>query len=559
MRRYKVADSFGLQGCRSESGIAAQIPKSQQIDSSRGVTRFASCRKKPLVSGDNRMINNFCVRLAFSVLMSMFVPLLCEAQNSTNLSTERVKDYIITQYGAVQGGESLCTTAIQNAIDECANAGGGRVVVPPGTFLTGTVFVKSNVEIHLEEGAELLGSPWMKNYPPQYPPTRRRYDHYLQTSLIFAQGSHGISVTGKGILNGNSESENDFMADGRGGRYRPCLIWFDECSNVYTHGVTFKSAGFWTQAYTKCRNVHVDGITVTDNSFDNNDGCNIIDCENAIVENCNINTLDDGICLKGYTTEGCKNVVIRNNKVRSLCNGMKMGTDSSGGFQNILIENNEIWETGIAGIALEIVDGGVMQNVVVRNITMNVVETPIFLRLGDRNRPIYVDGKETKPPTGAMHDIHISNIRATVDNAKKFNEEEKSKHNYHPYACSINGIPNHYVERIYIDDVDIEILGGFPSRTEEDAKREIPENSSHYPENRMFGVLPAYAFYIRHANNVHMTNVRVRINQEDARPAFVLDDVHDSKLHKIQAQSVSQTPVFSINENCTGVDCEEVE
>ena len=464
------------------------------------------------------------------------------------------KDFNILDYGAVAGGDELCSEAIQAAIDACAEAGGGQVVVPAGTFLTGGVWLKSGVELHLEADAVLLGSPWMRDYPHHEPRAKVRYDRYLLTSLLFAQGADGISVTGTGTLNGNSTSPNDFMEEGRTAKHRPCLIWFDECTNVLVKDVTFTSSGFWTETYTKCRNVHVDGITVRDSTFLNNDGCNIIDCENAIVENCDINALDDGICLKGYTAEGCKNVVIRNNTVRSLCNGIKAGTDSSGGFQNILIENNRIWQTGISGIALELVDGGLMQNVVVRNIEMDVVETPIFIKLGDRNRPVYPEGVETKPATGAIRDVHISGIRATVNNAEKYTEEERATHNYTPYTSSITGIPGYYIERLYIEDVDIEILGGFPVRTEEDAQRVVEENSTKYPENRMFDVLPAHGFYIRHVKDLHMKNIRVAIQQEDARPCFVLDDVHDSEFHGIQTEHVSETPAFRVEENCSGIE-----
>jgi polygalacturonase len=292
---------------------------------------------------------------------------------------------------------------------------------------------------------------------------------------------------------------------------------------------------------------------VKDSTFRNNDGCNIVDCENAIVENCDIDALDDGICLKGYTAEGCRNVVIRNNRVRSLCNGIKAGTDSSGGFQNILIENNVIWQTGIAGIALELVDGGVMRNVVVRNITMDVVETPIFIKLGDRNRPIYTEGGDVRPGVGTLRDIHISGIRAKVNDAKKYTDAERAIHDYTPYASSVTGIPGHFVERLHIHDVDIEILGGFPVRTLEDARRTIEENSTKYPENRMFGVLPAHAFYIRHAKDIHLSGIRIAMRQKDARPAFVLDDVHASTFTNIETRGVSPVPPFRIGKNCTGV------
>lgn len=463
------------------------------------------------------------------------------------------KTFNIVEFGAVAGGAALCTQAIQRAIDACAESGGGRVLVPAGTFLSGAVVLKDRVNLHLSDGAVLLGSPWFRDYVPHAARTRARYEDYLLTSLIFAQGAGGVSVSGSGLLDGNSRGENDFMASGREGKHRPGLIWFDECTNVVVKDVTFTSAGFWTESYTRCRNVHVDGIKVKNSTFHNNDGCNIVDCENAVVENCNIDALDDAICLKGYTAQGCKNVVIRNNKVRSLCNGIKAGTDSSGGFQNILIENNVVWQTGISGIALELVDGGVMRNVIVRNITMDVVETPIFIKLGDRNRSIHTPDGNVVPATGILQDIHISGIRAKVNDAEKYNEQERAIHNYVPYASSITGIPGSHVERVYIKDVEIEILGGFPAGTEADAQRVVEEKSRKYPENRMFGVLPAYAFYIRHAKDIHLSDVRVIMRQPDARPAFVLDDVHASTFKNVQAKGVSPVPAFRVEKNCTGV------
>ncbi|OHB75836.1 MAG: hypothetical protein A2Z25_20855 [Planctomycetes bacterium RBG_16_55_9] len=480
-------------------------------------------------------------------------PVHCQTQPSA-LMMKPQNTFNIAQYGAVADSKTMCTEAIQKAIDACANAGGGRVVVPAGTFLTSTIILKSRVNLHLEDKAVLLGSPWFKDYPPQKPKEHRRDERYLLTSLIFAQGVHDISVTGKGTLNGNSQAENDFMNDGRIAKHRPCLIWFDECTNVLVKDVTFTSSGFWTETYTLCRNVHVDGITVTDSDFRNNDGCNVVDCDNFLVENCDINALDDGICLKGYTPRGCNNVVIRNNRVRSTCNGIKAGTDSSGGFRNILIENNEVYQTGISGIALELVDGGVMENVIVRNIKMDVVGTPIFIKLGDRNRPVYVDGVETKVPVGILRDVKISGIHATVDKANKLNDQQKQFHNFGPFASSITGIPGYLVENVCINNVDIEILGGFPIRTAEDAQRRIEENSTKYPENRMFGVLPAYGFYIRHAKNIKMNNIRVAIRQKDARSAFVLDDVHDSLFHDIRTENVTTTSPFFVHPNCTKVD-----
>ncbi|MFN7936952.1 MAG: glycoside hydrolase family 28 protein [Bryobacteraceae bacterium] len=458
------------------------------------------------------------------------------------------KQFSITEHGA-KPAPALSTEAIQKAIDTCAESGGGRVLIPPATFLSGGLVLKDRVELHLAEGAVLLGSPEFRHYPPRKARSRARYEDYLLTTLLFAQGADGVSVTGKGTLNGNSQSKTDFLTPERAGKHRPCLIWFDECTNVTVRGVTFTSSGFWTETYTRCRNVHIDGIKVKDSTFPNNDGCNVVDCDNALVENCDIDALDDGICLKGYTADGCRNVVIRNNRVRSLCNGIKAGTDSSGGFQNILIENNTIHQTGIAALALELTDGGTMRNIIARNLTMDTVETPIFLKLGDRNRPIHSASGNVIPATGTMEDIHISGIRATVNDAEKRNAAERAIHNYTPYASSITGCPGHLIRRISIEDVEIEVIGGFAPGTEADLRRQIPENSTKYPENRMFGVLPAWAFYLRHARGLQLSNIRLRIRQPDARPAFFLDDVHESTFERI----ASPSPAFHVEENCTAI------
>ena len=172
------------------------------------------------------------------------------------------RTFNITDYGAVEGRGKLSSGAIQQAIDACAASGGGRVLVPPGTFLTGGLELKSRVNLHVSEGAVLLGSPWMRDYPPHPPRSKARYANYLLTSLLFAQGADAVSVSGKGTLNGNSRGENDFLSKDRMEKHRPCLIWFDECTNVTVEDIAFTSSGFWTETYTRCRNVLVHGITV---------------------------------------------------------------------------------------------------------------------------------------------------------------------------------------------------------------------------------------------------------------------------------------------------------
>jgi polygalacturonase len=464
----------------------------------------------------------------------------------------QAQDLNITQFGAVGDGKALNTSAIQKAIDTCSRKGGGRVIVPKGTFVTGGILLKSNVDLHLEKDAVILGSPYMKDYPVRELVNDARYKKYLRYALVFAQGEKNISVSGEGTLNGNAQQGcklGEFVDKSHASK-RPCLLWFNECQNILVQDITYKNSAMWTETYSQCRNVHVNKITVTENYFFNADGCNMLDCDGFIIENCNINAMDDGICLKGYTNKGCSNGIIRNNKVRSICNGIKMGTDSSGGFRDIVIENNEVWQTGISGIALELTDGGIMENITVSNIKMNVVGTPIFIMLSNRNRPVTND---LTVPIGKLSNIRIKDIDAIVDKYETYNELERKYFNLTPYASSITGFPGYYVEDVAIDNVKIEIRGGFPERTSEDALREIPEAEHRYPENRMFGTLPAYGFFIRHARGIRMNNVSVSIAQKDGRPAFLLDDTHDSKFDDISVKSASGAAAFAVKPNCSGL------
>lgn len=466
------------------------------------------------------------------------------------LSVQENKEYNILDFDAVGDGETINTSAIQKAIDKCAKAGGGKVVVPKGIFMTGGFKIKNKVEFHLEEGAVVLGSPYMKDYKPIELADNVRHSKYLRYALVSAQGANNITISGKGTFNGNGQLGGKLDEFKGIEAARPCLLWFDECVNVVVREVTYTNAAMWTETYSRCKNVHVDGITVTENFFHNADGCNIVDCEDFIVENCDINAMDDGICLKGYTNKGCIRGVIRNNKVRSICNGIKMGTDSSGGFRDITIENNEVWQTGISGLALEIADGGTMENITVRNIKMDVVATPIFIMLSQRHRKVRGD---ITVPQGIIRNVRISGIQAIVDKYKTYNELEKKYYDFIPYASSITGFPGQYVEDVIIEDVDITIKGGFPKRTSEDALREIPEAGTNYPENRMFGILPAYGFYIRHARGLNMQNIKLSIEQEDGRPAFLMDDVHDSVFDDITVKGITNTPAFSVDKNCSSL------
>ena len=246
------------------------------------------------------------------------------------------------------------------------------------------------------------------------------------------------------------------------------------------------------------------------------------------ISNCDIVSGDDAIVLKSTLGTPCENIAITNCFLRSDCNAFKLGTETNGGFQNIVFSNCTIYDTRLAGITLQIVDGGTMERVSVSNITMNNVGAAIFIRLGNRARPI--NDSLSKSGMGKLSHVIIDNIQGT-----KIGKT----------GCSITGLPGYMAEDITLSNISLTFEGG---RNEENAKREIPELPSAYPEHNMFGTLPAYGFYCRHGKNIRFTNIELRYDKPEVRPAFVCDDVEDIQLTGIKAITDIAAPVIQFSE-----------
>lgn len=420
----------------------------------------------------------------------------------------QAKDYNILNYGAHMDSTSLSTAGIQKAIDQCSKDGGGTVLVPPGVFLSSMIRLKSNVNLHLAAGAKLKALANGTAYE----------------SLVSVNGAENVRITGQGTLFGNGT--NFVVREAAPGR--PRIISVRNSKNILIEDVTLSSGATWALALSGNDQVVIRNITVYSHGNYNNDGIDI-DSKNVLVTGCNIDCSDDALCLKSDDPEKiCENVTITNCVAASNCNLIKMGTSSVSGFRNINISNCTLkrasespvhsWHknpshfidepiTGISGIALEVVDGGLMDNVNISDITITGVQTPIFLRLGSR-----------RTPTGSMKNIRISNIKAT---------------SHSRIASIISGVPGHNIENVVLRNIVIDCKGG---GTATDAARIMPEKEAEYPENRMFGwATPAYGLYIRHAKNISLQNVRFNLKSSDQRPAVWLDDTDSTTLKNVQA------------------------
>lgn len=427
-------------------------------------------------------------------------------------------DFVITDYGADPGGTTLSTGAIQKAIDLCSKRG-GSVIVPPGTFLTGTLVMKDNVTLDIRAGALLLGSPELSSYPEQSVSFHFWGEQWARYALIVANKAKNISITGCGVIDGQG-SRFKLFSRKKPDKYRnrPYLIWFAECSNVSVSNVTLRNSAFWMQYYLCCDNVRIDGIRVFNHSNKNNDMIDIDGCHDVTITNVTGDSDDDGITLKSTCPRSNENVVIDNCILSSHCNALKLGTESTGGFRNVAISNVIVRPsqvktvlsgsaTGISGIALEVADGGRLENVSLSNIIVDSTAVPLFVRLCNRARKYYPAAPE--PSVGILKGVHISGLRCL---------------GLSPVGCSVTGIPGGVVEDISLNDCSFSCVGGV---NEDMSKVVVPEMETAYPESSNFGTLPAYGLYFRHARNIRLSNVHFELRHSDSRPAMVCDDVAD--------------------------------
>ncbi len=448
------------------------------------------------------------------------------------IAKAEAKNYLITDFGAVADGKTLNTEAIQKAIDKASKTE-GCVVVPKGYFLTGTISLKNNVELHLEEGAVILGSTDIRDY----------YSDWWRKGLIVADNQSNISISGKGTIDGQGmllglaidslhhsgelvdEHYNEVMK--RPGN-RAHIIQISRCKNVRVTGVNIKNSSYWTSSYRECDGLVIDSIRLESDAYYNNDGIDILDCKNVRVTNSNINSHDDGICLKSEKEDLlCEDIFIANNRIRSSASAIKFGTSSTGGFKNVTIENIVVFDTYRSALALEVVDGGAMENIKASHITVVNSGCGIFIKLGQRR----VDRE-----VGTLKNILIKDVfvQVSTDPDTEYNMKGPKLSFFHnTIPASITGIPGHYVQDVTLENIEISYPG---DAYKGDAYMplwrldDVPEKEHDYPEYSMFGELPSWGFYVRHVDGLAMKNVRLSLRDDDYRPAYVFDDVKNMKL-----------------------------
>jgi hypothetical protein len=489
------------------------------------------------------------------------------------------REFDVRAFGAKGDGTTIDSDAINRAIDAAVAAGGGTVRLPAGVYASHSIRLKSHVGLHLDQGAVLLAADTGggRGYDPAEAGPGNAFQDFghshWHNSLIWGENIEDVSITGPGRIDGKG------LSRGLGGRAedvntRPGqankAIALKRSRNVLLRDFTIHRGGHMSILATSVDNLTIDNLTIDTNR----DGIDVDACRNVRISNTMVNTPnDDAIVLKSSYALGearaTENVAITNSIVSGFDVGtvldgtygrtttaapdrdgptgrIKLGTESNGAFRNITISNVVFHRS--RGLALETVDGATLEDVTVSNVTMREVSNaPIFLRLASRMRG------PAGTPVGALRRISISNV--TVYDADP------------RYPSMIVGVPGHQIEDVRLTNIRVYSRGGLSLETAAAQPAElvnnffrppggnpprdpyaVPERETMYPEPSLFGVLPAYGFYVRHANGIRMDGVDVGFMTPDTRPAIVLDDVRDVELHRVRAQKAPNVPTVVLRD-----------
>ena len=491
----------------------------------------------------------------------------------------------VRSYGAKGDGKTVDTPAINRAIEAIATAGGGTLVFPAGTYVCFTIRLRSKVDLYLAHGCTILAADSPKpgettgyqggtydaaeSNAPWEPYQDYGHNHW-RNSLFYGEGISDFAITGPGLIHGKGLSFGAARAPrGDYPLYRAeqpgvgnKAIALKNCRNVLLRDFSLLKGGHFALLATGVDNLTLDNLLVDTDR----DGFDIDCCRNVRVSNCTVNSpWDDAICPKSSYALGearsTDNVTIANCYVTgsyvlgSVIDGtwkkfpdnapgvsrngrIKFGTESNGGFRNVSISNCVI--EGSKGISLEAVDGALLEDFAISNITMrDTVDAPLFLRLGRRNR----GPKETMRP-GTLRRVLISNL-VSHDSAAAT-------------ASILSGIPSNRIEDVKLTNCYFGHRGlpanlppgrdGTPRPMPDWRSIVVPENEDAYPELLSFGPTPANAFFIRHLKNLEMSHVEIAPAAADPRPAFWLEDVQRADFFAITAPVQSNFSLHSVSD-----------
>ena len=408
---------------------------------------------------------------------------------------------------------------IQSEIDNCAASGGGKVIIPAGVYRSGTVHLRSNVILHLSEGAVICGSEVLSDYPAAQDKFSDGSDQERGRALILGESIENAAIEGDGIICGSGGA---FPADHPDFQRRPMLLRFVNCQNIRLSGIKLRESAAWTCHLRGCRQVEIDHLDIYSHVNSNNDGIDVDSCSDVEISFCNIDSGDDAVCLKSTLPIPCKNVFIHDCELNSLAAAFKIGTETYGDIRKIVFRNNRIGRGDLGAIKIFSADGAALEDIEISDTEIINASNPLFIRLGERGR-IYGDFPAKK--AGSIRNIVINGLKGKI---QQRTEPIRSEHlpggsvpGFAHNCLAIMGLPGNPVKDVTFRNIVLTLPGGseFPGWDE------IPERAEGYPEIGYYGILPASGVYMRHVEKADFSGCSITLAKNDLRQKIIMDDV----------------------------------
>ena len=426
------------------------------------------------------------------------------------MSNKTITTYKVEDFGAIADGKSDNTGAIQAAVDRCSEGSGGRVVLSSGAYVSGSIQLKSDVDLNIVDGSTLIGTEDLKRYP-ETPnmfvdgcnetrnPEKKGY------ALIYAYRAKNIRLSGNGKIDmGGSRFQDK--------KIRPFLLRIIESSSVTITGLSLLQSAAWGCHLDMCSNVSLNDLTIRSKGVRNGDGIDIDSCTNLTISGCDIKTSDDALCFKTTSVNPCRNITVTDCILESACAGVKFGSESVGDFSDIRISRCTILHCGVVALKVTSVDGGSVENITFSDLKILDSTGPIFIAVGNRGRR-YMDQAD---PDRRSRIKNLTFINMDITTKRYERSDQGVVVNDCGQGIVVSGCPEQIIEDIRFENLRTAFWGGVENY--DGNTSEIPFIDDQYPECHKLGILPAYGYFFQYAKNVTVENCTEVLTNRDVRP-----------------------------------------